>query len=102
MTFPRNILFKKVKLTGAGTTTISGTLYLCAAYLFVGTAGLTLVMQDKDPSGPSPFYNPAAPAVTTSPTSILTGFNLLPMIGGIDIIATGTGVATVWLVYAQN
>jgi len=107
MTFPRNILFKKIKLTAAGTTTVpgggqTGTVYLCAAYLFVATAGLTLVMQDKDPSGVSVLYNPGAPAVTTAPISILTGFNLIPMLGGIDIIATGSGAATLWLVYAAN
>jgi hypothetical protein len=106
MELPRNIAYKKIIIGSSGTITpFAATAYLCAAYLFVSNAGTgwSLKIQDKDPAGASLLYNPGAVAVTTAPISILTGFNLLPMIGGIDLITAGTpGNATVWLVYAYN
>lgn len=107
MILPRVLEHKKVPITGNTLITpVTVTIYLCSCYIFVSNAGTTWALQikDKDPAGASVIYNMNPLVLTTVPTSLLNGFNLLPMIGGIDIQPSGgtPGAATVWLVYGHD
>jgi hypothetical protein len=102
--FRVNVPFVRA-ITGSLTTTVApNTIYLYSLQYSCSNAGTGwgLKIQDRSPT-PNVLYQIAALAVSTVPVVVQNLNFPIPILGGLDIITTGTpGVVTVWGNYGQN